>query len=61
MELVVDFHLKSLLNSNNKEEEYKMDGIILITILILIVCIVRLINDVRKISDNYKKEIKKNE
>lgn len=26
MELVVDFHLKSLLNSNNKEEEYKMEN-----------------------------------
>ena len=26
MELVVDFHLKSLSNSNNKEEEYKMEN-----------------------------------
>lgn len=33
-----------------------MDRIILIAILFLIICVVILINDVRKISDNFKKE-----
>lgn len=33
-----------------------MDRIIIIVILFLIICVVILINDVRKISDNFKKE-----
>ena len=32
-----------------------MDRMILIVILFLIICVVILINDVRKISDNFKK------